>query len=421
MSYHPDVFNAHCKLREKITLEYLAPNVSRGLNRQRFRAKARLYLANDVEALAREKPDEIMEALEAKSIVGVGRYEILKEIVRGIDVRMVQDIEETEAEIRRLGGTAVMAVENTESDDPNAMDYTYTCKEQSAVNPMNPRRAPNVNSTHTGPTPVINQPQTSTSPTDNQAPQIPHDFIYRVSPDNRGRALIFNMANVTNNTPLPGYHQDASRLRGLLTRLGFAVDVFDDKRRSQVFNFLRDAQNDNHEDFNAFICCFLTHGDRKKYDRNDMNVHRSNENYIFSADHQEIYIEDIVGMFNAENCPSLNGKPKLFLIQACRGTESTQGLQESPAADHDHRSPEVIPHFADTLLFNSTVQNKMSYVGPGGSRFIQSFCDMLENYHRTLDLMTICTFVCNDVAEKGTDEKQMPEIRSTLRKLCYFR
>jgi len=40
---------------------------------------------------------------------------------------------------------------------------------------------------------------------------------------------------------------------------------------------------------------------------------------LFGSDGEHITIEEIASLFNANNCPELIDKPKIFVIQACRG------------------------------------------------------------------------------------------------------
>ena len=47
---------------------------------------------------------------------------------------------------------------------------------------------------------------------------------------------------------------------------------------------------------------------------------------IFASDGTCIPTEEIYKKFNNENCPALMGKPKFFIIQACRGDETDAGM-----------------------------------------------------------------------------------------------
>ncbi|KAL1481716.1 hypothetical protein MTO96_050388, partial [Rhipicephalus appendiculatus] len=47
---------------------------------------------------------------------------------------------------------------------------------------------------------------------------------------------------------------------------------------------------------------------------------RGDKDTILGVDGEELnLVEDVYEQFNNENCPALQGKPKLFFIQACRG------------------------------------------------------------------------------------------------------
>lgn len=41
--------------------------------------------------------------------------------------------------------------------------------------------------------------------------------------------------------------------------------------------------------------------------------------FIKMKDGEKVSLEDIFEMFNNKNCPALQEKPKIFIIQACRG------------------------------------------------------------------------------------------------------
>lgn len=45
------------------------------------------------------------------------------------------------------------------------------------------------------------------------------------------------------------------------------------------------------------------------------------DQFIVGTDNQKINVLDLVKLFNGDHCPAMINKPKLFLINACRGGE----------------------------------------------------------------------------------------------------
>lgn len=56
------------------------------------------------------------------------------------------------------------------------------------------------------------------------------------------------------------------------------------------------------------------------------------ENHIYGTDFERVHLyEDVYEKFNNENCPQLQGKPKLFFVQACRGGKYNNGASVQPS------------------------------------------------------------------------------------------
>lgn len=58
------------------------------------------------------------------------------------------------------------------------------------------------------------------------------------------------------------------------------------------------------KDSDCFVFIILTHG---------------NENGLCGTDGDYVPLTTLTEMFEPNNCPEMNEKPKIFLIQACRG------------------------------------------------------------------------------------------------------
>lgn len=171
-------------------------------------------------------------------------------------------------------------------------------------------------------------------------------------------------------------------------------------------------------------------------------THGKSDGKIYASD-GEFLVQDLWEFFIGSNCESLIGKPKLFFIQACRGSMTDPGIllkpkpklrlvSQSDTVDAKSLSEKhhVIPTLADLLVMYSTAEGYYSFRNPSdGSWFIQALCqELTENGHE--DLMTILTGVNRTVAFARQSHvpdrseldamKQMPNIMSMLTKTMYF-
>ena len=113
---------------------------------------------------------------------------------------------------------------------------------------------------------------------------------------------------------------------------------------------------------------------------------------IYGVDNRKAGMEDFMSEFTARNCPTLENKPKLFFIQACRGqrsdprmnrlsasiagniVEDSIQIMHSPDADLGNG---VSPREADFLLAFATVPGYKAWRSKqAGSWFIQVCIEM---------------------------------------------
>uniref|UniRef100_A0A3Q3KBM1 Caspase-3 n=1 Tax=Monopterus albus TaxID=43700 RepID=A0A3Q3KBM1_MONAL len=170
------------------------------------------------------------------------------------------------------------------------------------------------------------------------------------------------------------------------------------------------VSKEDHSSSASFVCVLLSHGD---------------EGMIFGTD-GSIQLHDLTSLFRGDRCKSLAGKPKLFFIQACRGTELDPGIEEDSGNDGTTK----IPVEADFLYAYSTAPGYYSWRNTmTGSWFIQSVCDMINAYGKELELQHILVRVNHKVAAEFESisnspgfhaKKQIPCIVSMLRKEMYF-
>ena len=153
---------------------------------------------------------------------------------------------------------------------------------------------------------------------------------------------------------------------------------------------------------------------------------------LLSSDHKYYHSEELLENFVGLKCKTLVGKPKLFFIQACRGSAIDSGvsLPERNIIEEDTVPQKgiLIPNSADVLIMYSSSEGHGSYRSKDeGTWFIQTLCEELSTNSQE-DLMKILEKVNKKIAyncsgrtkRNFTKRKQMPSIVSTLTKGVFF-
>ncbi|XP_058240332.1 caspase-3a isoform X2 [Hemibagrus wyckioides] len=212
-----------------------------------------------------------------------------------------------------------------------------------------------------------------------------HTYKYSLSYPSIGHCIIINNKNFLKSTGMNqrnGTDVDAGNALKTFGKLGYKVRVFNDQTVDQI----------------------------KK---------------LLTAD-GALELKALTSLFRGDRCRSLAGKPKLFFIQACRGTDLDPGIEVDSGTDDSMK----IPVEADFLYAYSTAPGYYSWRNTmTGSWFMQSLCEMLTKYGLELELMQVLTRVNYKVAldfESASNmpgfhaKKQIPCIVSMLTKEMYF-
>uniref|UniRef100_A0A3B3SD52 Caspase 7, apoptosis-related cysteine peptidase n=1 Tax=Paramormyrops kingsleyae TaxID=1676925 RepID=A0A3B3SD52_9TELE len=180
------------------------------------------------------------------------------------------------------------------------------------------------------------------------------------------------------------------------------------------------TSEEDHSNSSCFACILLTHGE---------------ESMVFGTD-GVMPLKTLTSLFRGDVCRSLVGKPKLFFIQACRGSQFDDGIETDSGPPKDTLETDAnprnkIPVEADFLFAYSTVPGYFSWRNPGrGSWFVQALCSVLKEFGKQLEIMQILTRVNYKVATSFEswsedphfhEKKQIPCIVSMLTKELYFR
>ena len=270
---------------------------------------------------------------------------------------------------------------------------------------------------------------------------------YRMASNPRGMAVIINNKIFTGKMrKREGTDLDAENLFQLFTGLGYEVRLFKDLTGKKMLSTLQHVAKLDHRSMDSLVVCILTHGV---------------EGQLYGSDEELIPVEMVFKPFNGYNCPTLVGKPKVFLMQACRGgvfdygveaTDSPDDKSQEEGAVKDQQEPSlddlkkaaeemyrlqekkfeatdgkavVLPAEADFAVVFATVPGYVSWRNSAfGSWFIKAFVDIMKENVRKHHFLEILTLVNNRVAltfQSRDGNKQITDSSIRLRKFLYFK
>lgn len=245
---------------------------------------------------------------------------------------------------------------------------------------------------------------------------IPH---YKMNYKSRGIALIINNETFQNGLPKrEGSGRDADCMQDVLKTLQFTVIRVNNKTAKEMKQLFEDISRTNHAENACFLAVIMSHGE--------------DDDVLFGTD-DTVTVTELVEYILPNICPSLVGKPKLFFIQACRGTKLDKGTEKPDAMESTKTAKKKnqmkIPLWADILISYSTVPGYFSWRNSiNGSWFIQSLAKVLANYGKKEELTTLLTMVNAKVAFEYESNaagmlnkmKEMPTFSSMLTRKLYF-
>ncbi|XP_066921456.1 caspase-3-like [Clytia hemisphaerica] len=208
-----------------------------------------------------------------------------------------------------------------------------------------------------------------------------------------------------------GSDEDAANLTKLFLNLGFQVERLDNPNKKQI-NVFMDEELTEEKMKESSIAAFaiLTHG----------------EDGIVYARDVKIRIENLVKKFKLK---CLAGKPKLFIVQACRGDVYMPQNKDEVDGKGTKETTQYnlgLPSEADFLYAYSTVAGYYSWrQSRNGSWFIQDLVKIFNDNFRRMDAARMLVKVSFAVAERfsetrrgeiSNDKKQVPSYISQLRK-----
>ena len=250
---------------------------------------------------------------------------------------------------------------------------------------------------------------------------------YPVNSLPRGYCIIINNEKFTTLRERAGSKWDADSLEELFREyLGFQVERYNDLDSHRIRKLMEMVQQQDHSRLSCLVVAILSHGVNGQ---------------VYGTDGVLLKIDTLTDYFTGRWCPSLNGKPKIFLLQACRGGNFDYGAINPESTDSGEIDQSVVsqvldedetdgggysllPDNADFILAYATTPGYVSWRNSAfGTWFIKAFVDTMYNRASTDHLMDNLIEVNRIVAEEYESrgkQKQMPAPVTTLRYKLYL-
>lgn len=257
--------------------------------------------------------------------------------------------------------------------------------------------------------------------------------------------VISNVAFEGSKNPELGFRKggevDDEVLRQLLVALDFNVTVCKNLTAQGIRDCILHFRSlSDHRSMDSCVVCLLSHGV---------------DGGIYGSDGQILELDWVFTAFDNENCPLLQNKPKMFFIQACRGEEMDQGVEQvdgpkrtcSPSCEQmdagreergepgtrrssDLERPRLkLPTRSDMICGYASLKGKTAMRNTKrGSWYVQELNKMLRLHAKDMHLADILVQVNGQIKKRegfAPDTpshrcKEMSEYTSSLCKDLYF-
>ncbi|KAL8574865.1 hypothetical protein ACOMHN_044887 [Nucella lapillus] len=247
------------------------------------------------------------------------------------------------------------------------------------------------------------------------------DGVYKMESNPRGMALIINIKTFHHLTNRGGTDEDCERLRRCFQDLHFDVQVRHDLTSQGIITettAFAKRLNQQSPPVDSVMVAILTHG----YQRD----------VLFGADGRVAgngvpicgtfittdYLQDL---FGSTQCLAMAGKPKMFILQACRGNQVDRCLGQRPAPTDvvpvlPPPSYQTQPDKADVIFLHATISRYVAY----RNYFIPKLVEVFQRHSRTKHVQELQPIVRREMAQYDHITFTIPEDKSTLMKDWYL-
>ena len=242
-----------------------------------------------------------------------------------------------------------------------------------------------------------------------------------------GIALIINNEQFSSQSNREGTAIDERNLTHAFRFLGYRVEIHRNLESKEMLGIMTEMGRRHHDQYDSFVCCILSHG---------------KEGHIFGTDSVMVSLDDLSKKVDANHCPSLGGKPKLFFLQACRGKMKEEAVRVGTDAGDEPPQPSEpvrvatdvgtrvatdsdteIPATADFFFGYATPLGFVAWRDlDHGSWYIAELCKALCELSTHASLSDIMTRVRYEVGRgyENIGYRMSPETTNRLQKNVFF-
>ena len=213
--------------------------------------------------------------------------------------------------------------------------------------------------------------------------------------------MIINNMDFTRAASLPGGKKDEEKLLVLFSALGFTVKIHQNLIGRKIVDTVKSYGAMQHS--GAFFLVILSHG-----------TSIDNRPAVVGTDGTPVVVSDLESFFYANNCNSLYGKPKIFLIDACRGSQeektfspvsvSGKTIKKSCASLRRLDSVATGSDSVDFLIIYAATDGKVSFATDEGSYLTQAFVEVTSKADKNDSLQDIVTKVRVQVQDRNAQQ-----------------
>uniref|UniRef100_A0A914CAN0 Uncharacterized protein n=1 Tax=Acrobeloides nanus TaxID=290746 RepID=A0A914CAN0_9BILA len=259
--------------------------------------------------------------------------------------------------------------------------------------------------------------------------------VYKNLTNPRGLALIIDNLSKPKrpefNEDITGSKKDLKAMKRLLNQLGYeTITEFNLDKIKMQYAIDHFGQNNKHQKYDSCVIAIMTHGGT--HDK----LHGAN---YLDDPNDFVIMDDLLQRMNSAHAEKLKGKPKIFIIQACRGKMKDRGMKKydllnqftvsdtglGNKKEQSNKHSKFIgyndPSNADIFVVYATSPGTLAFGHKGEcSWFLRSICEVFSQHSANDDILTLVTKVNNLMSCYEEGYKQISHGSYTLRRKFFF-